>query len=1087
MALRRIESRVIISFLCTPMDPERWKEIDEILDAVLEIAPSDRSAFLDDKCGDDENLRFEVKKLLAAMEKSDPFLEAPPVHSVLELFDEESSENLIGRRIGRYRLIRLIGQGGMGSVFLASRIDKEFRKEVAVKIVSSPWHSGEIKDNFRRERQILARLEHENIARLLDGGTTDEGIPFLVMEYVEGLPVTKYCEQKNFSVREKLLLFLEICRGVRYAHRNLIVHRDLKPPNILITEEGVPKLLDFGVAKLLDPALADGIENLTVGSNILTPAYASPEQLMNKNITTASDVYSLGALLYRLFTGKTPHDLKDKSLPEILDIVTEESPVSPSLAVAKLESEYRKSDPQILKGDLDTIILKSLAVDPDERYKTVEAMCNDIDRYLNNRPITARKPSPAYRFRKFARRHKYGVATAALILLLLSGWLATAVYVALSASFEARENLRRAYSADMNLAMQAYETANLTRLHEILLRYLDADFKQNWEYRFLQNLADPKGKLQAIPHQREVWNVAFSPDGTKIATGCADGFARIYEVPGDRVLAETAVKEKDLWRVKFSPDGRFLATASGDMKSTSAKIWNAENGAEVLSLVGHNARVRGIAFSPDGKSIATGSRDGTVRIWDAGSGRELKKFAIEKRGTPVETHDLQFTADGKILMAATTDGVKALDASSGGVLFRAAVPANTTSVAISPDGRLFAFGDQSSTIYICDTGTGNVVSRIIAHEAAVNGLAFSPDGKSIASASSDRTVRFFDVGSGAATQDIKAHSSDVWSIAFSPDGKFIATSGADFEVFLWDAAEVMKPASFDFVVDQVGGRPPISADGTKISVTSDLSDGVVEQAFWDIPAKKRIIGFSDERFRARAFSPDGALLALGNGKGEIVFFNVASGAETRRFKAHSQEIISLAFSPDGRRLLSGSSDETVKIWDTESTDLVRELCRFERPVSTLGISPDGSMVFAAGNDATAKLFDLETGKPIVDLGERRKPVLSVAFAPRGKTFAIGDANGLIEIRHTSDGEPLYTLTGNAGHVQALAYSPDGSRLASASAEGVIRFWDMETKEQVLTIRTRSARTAFLAFTPDGNTLISHGTVEKLKFWDAAPR
>ena len=245
----------------------------------------------------------------------------------------------------------------------------------------------------------------------------------------------------------------------------------------------------------------------------------------------------------------------------------------------------------------------------------------------------------------------------------------------------------------------------------------------------------------------------------------------------------------------------------------------------------------------------------------------------------------------------------------------------------------------------------------------------------------------------------------MWSIAFSPDGKFIATSGADFKLFLWDAAEVMKPASFDFVVDPVGGRPPISADGTRISVTSDLSDGVIEQAFWDIPAKKRIIGFSDEPFRARAFSPDGVLLALGNGKGEIVFFNVASGAETGRFKAHSQEIISLAFSPDGRRLLSGSLDETVKIWDTESGGLIRELCRFERRVNTLGISPDGSTVFAAGLDRTAKLFDLETGEIIVDLGERRKPVLSVAFAPRGKTFAIGDADGIIEIRHISDGEP----------------------------------------------------------------------------------
>jgi WD40 repeat protein/serine/threonine protein kinase len=1069
------------------MNAERWKQVDAILDAVLEIAPSDRSAFLDDKCGGDENLRLQVKKLLATIEKAEDFLEAAPVESVFRVFAEESSENLIGRQIGVYRLIRLIGQGGMGSVFLASRIDKEFRKEVAVKIVSSLWHSDEIKDNFRRERQILARLEHANIARLLDGGTTDEGIPFLVMEYVEGLPVTKYCKSKKFSVKEKLLLFLKICEAVKYAHQNLIIHRDLKPSNIMITEDGTPKLLDFGVAKLLNPALVDVTENFTIGANILTPGYASPEQLKNENITTASDVYSLGILLYELFTGKRPHDLKDKSMPEILHIVTEKPPTAPSLAVAKSELEDRKLNPQMLKGDLDTIILKSLAIDPNERYQTVEALCGDINRHLNDLPITARKPSAVYRFRKFTQRHKYGLAAAVLIFLLLSGWLASAIYVARSARLQARENLRRAYSADMNLAMQAYETANLTRLNEILARYENTDFKQNWEYRFLQNLAHPKGKLLTIPYQGEVWNVAFSPDGKKMATGCADGFARIYEIPGGKLLATTAIQEGNVWRVKFSPDGKFLATASGDMKSTSAKIWDAETGAETLSFVGHTARVRSIDFSPDGKLIATGSRDGTVRIRDAESGKELKKFALEKKGVPIETNDLQFTPDGKILIAATMSGVRAWEISSGEILFNLSEAPSAFSLAVSPDGKLLAHGGSMSKIYTYDAVTGKPISTIAGHEASINQVVFSPDGKLIASASSDRTIRFFDARSGAETQNLKAHLNEVWSVAFSPDGKFIATSGTDFNVFLWDTAEVMKTSSFDFWVGYIGGSSPISADRTKMAVTYDVSKDVVGQAIWNVPAKKRIVDFSkNEYFESRAFSPDGAILAMGNRKCEIVFWNVASGAEIMRFQAHDKRINSLAFSPDGRRLVSGSYDETVKIWNTENADLIRVLCRFKSAVSTLGISPDGSRVFAASLDATAKLFDLETGEIIADLGNLRKPILSVAFVPSGKTFATGDAGGVIEIRQTSDGKLLDTLTGNAGHVQALTYTPDSLRLASASSEGVIRLWDTETKAQVLAIRTRSATTTFLAFTPDGNTLISHGTVEKLKFWEAAP-
>lgn len=1065
------------------MNAENWKKVDEVLDAVLAIAPPDRSVFLDRVCGDDENLRLEVAKLLAATEEVSDFLESSPLVPVSHLLDEGSSEHLIGRQIGRYRLIRLIGQGGMGSVFLASRTDKEFRKDVALKIVSSLWHSEEAKGNFRRERQILARLEHENIARLLDGGTTDEGIPYLVMEYVEGVSVTKYCEQKNFSVKEKLRLFLKICEPVKYAHQNLIIHRDLKPSNIMITGDGTPKLLDFGVAKLLNPALVDVTENFTVNSHILTPGYASPEQLKNENITTASDVYSLGVLLYQLFTGKRPHDLKDKSLPEILHIVTEKSPTLPSLAIARSETEDRKLNPLTLKGDLDTIILKSLAIDPNERYQTVEAFCGDIDRHLNHLPITARKPSAAYRFRKFTQRHKYGLAAAVLTFVLLSGWLASAIYLARTARIQARENLRRAYSADMNLAMQAYETANLTRLNEILARYQETDFKQNWEYRFLQNLIAPKGKLLEIPYQAEVWNVAFSPDGKKMATGCADGFARIYEVPGGRLLAVTAVKEENVWRVKFSPDGRFLATASGDMKSTSAKIWDAETGAEVLSLAGHTQRVRGIDFSPDGKLIATASRDQTVRIWDAGSGKELEKFQAEMSIGRSETNDLQFTPGGKTLIAVNNHGIKVWEVSSGKNLFLLDEPSNLTSVAVSADGKLFAVGRADSTIQIYDVGTGKLISQVAGHEATINQVAFSPDGKLLASASSDRTVRFFDVRSGLDTQNLKAHSNMAWSVAFSPDGKFIASSGTDFKVFLWDAAEVMKASS---LIDGLGfdgyGWSAISADRTKVATSSDLS----KETIWDVSAKKGIAGFSGGEIESGAFSPDGTVLATGSAYGEVVFWNSASGAEIRRFKAHDGKIRGVVFTPDGRRLVSGSADQTVRIWDTENAGLVREVYRFENFVSALGISPDGSTIFAASLDTTAKLLNLETGEIIADLGKRRGPILSVAFAPGGRTFAVGDADGIIEIRQTSDGNLLETLMGNASHVQALTYSPDSLRLASASAEGVIRLWDTETKAQVLAIRTRSARTIFLAFTPDGNTLISHGTVEKLKLWEAAP-
>src|ERR1044072_8466258 len=309
---------------------DRWKLIDQILDELLDSSPSQRETILTNCCGADAGLRLEVEKFLAATEKASDFMELSALESASQALDLETTESLIGRRVGNYRLLKLIGRGGMGKVFLASRNDDEFRKTVAVKLVNPLWIDHEMAQRFRRERQILAKLEHPNIARLLDGGTTQDKVSFLVMEYVEGLPITQYCKDKCKTTKQRLHIFLKVCEAVKFAHQNLIVHRDLKPNNILVTADGTVKLLDFGVAKLLQPYLLDVSSNFTLGTNILTPNYASPEQLKGETITTASDVYSLGVLLYELLSGNRPYDLKDKSLPEILRIISDQVVPRPS-------------------------------------------------------------------------------------------------------------------------------------------------------------------------------------------------------------------------------------------------------------------------------------------------------------------------------------------------------------------------------------------------------------------------------------------------------------------------------------------------------------------------------------------------------------------------------------------------------------------------------------------------------------------------------------------------------------------------------------------------------------------------------------
>jgi len=1060
-----------------------WQILDEILDEILDAPLEEREKILKERCGENLEMRGRLERMLSSVEAD--FLEDSLADNAFRVFEEETSDAFIGKNLGNFTLLKIIGQGGMGAVYLGERNDREFRQKVAVKLVSPIFSDKANSENFRRERQILAKLNHPAIARLLDGGTTDSGTPYLVMEYVEGVSVNEFCAEKNLSLKERLNLFLEICEAVKFAHQNLIIHRDLKPANILVTAEGKPKLLDFGIAKLLNPELLDITTDFTVGANILTPNYASPEQLKGETITTASDVYSLGVILYEILTGKRPHDLKSKSLPEMLRIITEEIPKTPSGVIIAENTQSAISNPQSLKGDIDTIVLKSLAKDSSERYQTVEELTADIVRYLNNLPILARKPSKIYQFKKFVRRNKIAFISGCVIFLLLSSLLGTAIYSTSIARRQAYENLRQAYSADMNLAMQAYETANLVQFHQILDKYKSVDFR-GWEYDFLNNLANPNGKVQTFTHAAEVWDVAFSPDNKKMATACNDGFARIYEVSNGKLLATTSAREKNVWRVRFSPHGLYLATASGDSASTSAKIWNAETGAEIVSLIGHTDRVRAIDFSPDGKTVATGSRDGTIRLWNSETGTEIKKFNFENELRIPEIYDLLFSPDGTKIISATNQIARVYEVSSGKTLFNLESGIIWLSAAFSPDGKRFALGSTSGIIRLYETDTGKLLSETKENTGKINNLSFSPDGKLIVAASSDRTIRFFETDNGTEVQNLRVHFADAWGAAFSPDGKFIATAGTDFNVNLFSAPELLKSSSFAFQPSFGGGGfSAISADCKTIAQSFAFTSSI-----WDVETKSKKFDLSsgDEIING-AFSPDGTVLATGMRDGKIVLWNTANGAEIFRFQAHpdkhlNKSIEKVIFTQDGKWIISIGSDNLIKIWNADNGQLIRELWRFEQVGSALESSPDGKRIFAAGYDLSARIFNTETGEIVADLGKQTKPILSATFAPDGKTFATGGADSIIKIWQTSDGKLLDQIEGNAGFVYALTYTPDGKRLASASGDGFIRLWDTETTAQVLAIQTNSSLTRFLAFTPDGKTLISHGTQEKIRLWES---
>lgn len=459
------------------MTGERWKQVRDLFDAVLEQPVHRRNEFLAARTVSDPKLEQEVRELLASYQESDHLLTQPAVKGLESILEPEPSGEttvvslggepgsqmpysrgpaslsdtaaMVGRRVGPYRLIRKIGSGGMGSVFIAARDDREFEQRVAIKLVRPSMNTAQILQRFLQERRVLAGLEHPNIARLLDGGTTQEGLPYLVMEYVEGVPIDRYCEEHKLNVAQRLRLFATVCDAVHYAHRSLVIHRDLKPVNILVTTEGVPKLLDFGIAKLVGPgATAD--TNLTVDASPMTPDYASPEQVHGDQVTTASDVYALGVMLYRLLTGRSPYRLDKVTAATLFNAITSQEPVKPSQAALLDEEQLaaaaaaatREGTPEKLsrrlQGDIDVIVLTALQKDPARRYASVDALSDDVVAHLDGFPVSAQPDTVMYRINKFMRRHTMGVAMAACLVAALVVATVTSLYYANQARREKR-------------------------------------------------------------------------------------------------------------------------------------------------------------------------------------------------------------------------------------------------------------------------------------------------------------------------------------------------------------------------------------------------------------------------------------------------------------------------------------------------------------------------------------------------------------------------------------------------------------------------------------------------------------------------
>ncbi len=495
------------------MTPQKYHRLKEIFAAAADCDTNERAALISAACDGDEVLLREAQSLLGYHDRAERFIEKPAFLAGVHLLSEGQNEALRGHAVGSYKLIREVGRGGMGAVYLAARADEEFEKRAAIKLIKRGMDTEDVLRRFRNERQILARLEHKNIARLLDGGATSDGSPYLVMEYVEGAPIDKYCDQHRLSTAERLRLFRIVCSAVAYAHQNLIIHRDIKPGNILVTEDGTPKLLDFGIAKILTEELSGQTIQTATAVRLMTPDYASPEQVRGDTITTSTDIYSLGVLLYKLLTGHQPYRFKTPLPAEIERVICDQEPSRPSTAINRIEevttsdgatltitpdvvSSARNSHPEklrrLLDGDLDNIVMMAMRKDTARRYSSVEQLSEDIRRHLDALPVIARKDTFAYRSGKFIKRNKVGVAAATFIaFILVIGIIATTWQARIA---HQQRDLARA---------EAQRAEQLNRFSQEMLTSADPS-EQGKDATVAQRLAEAARRIETeFPNQPE--------------------------------------------------------------------------------------------------------------------------------------------------------------------------------------------------------------------------------------------------------------------------------------------------------------------------------------------------------------------------------------------------------------------------------------------------------------------------------------------------------------------------------------------------------------------------------------------------------